>query len=152
MHVLDELEEQYVYIDNEFAKKEFEAKKRGWMKKEVEYQKKRKLNDQAYFLFMFSRLEDRINQEAEKRIKKKKASKSSWRDKAPWENMPNDVKDIHFKSRLALLAQRGNTDFNLVFDYYKERNSIAHGGGFISTINMPVVTAEFIRLYKYLRA
>jgi hypothetical protein len=152
MSVIVELEKQYIYIDNEFARKEFEAKRRRWTKKEAEYRRKREINDQAYFLFMFSRLEDRITQEAEKRIRKKKSSKASWREKAPWENMPNDVKDMHFKNRLSLLSERGNTNFNRVMEYYKERNSIAHGGGFISMISMPVVTAEFIRLYNCMQA
>jgi len=152
MAIFDDLEGQYNSIDNQYATGEFQASRSGATRKEAEFRKKREINDQAYFLFMFSRLEDRVNQEAEKLIKRKTTSRASWKQKAPWDNLPKEVKDIPFKNRLALLAERGKQDFNLISDYYLERNSIAHGGGFKRPINMPDAIANFIRLYKAIRA
>jgi hypothetical protein len=52
---------------------------------------------------------------------------------------------------LALLTEKGGRDFNLVSDYYKERNSIADGGSFINPISMPTVIIELKRLYSVLK-
>lgn len=151
MKIFVELEDQYNSIDKEYASIEFNAGARGWIKKEATYRRKRELNDQAYFLFMFSRLEDLINQESKGLIEKKKLSKLSWKQKAPWNNLPCDVKKIDFKNRLALLVEKGNKEYNLTSGYYKERNSIAHGGNFLAPISMPLVIANFKSLYKAIK-
>ncbi len=153
MSILDELEAQYNEIDNQYSALEFEAMRRGWAIKERKYQRKREINDQAYFVFMFSRLEYKIREESSKLIIKKKSSVSSWKKRSSWEILPSSPDaELHFKKRLALLTEKGATDFNLVSDYYKERNSIAHGGSFIRPISMPTVISELKRLYKQLKA
>ena len=123
MSIFDELEAQYNDIDNEYSSIEFEAISRGWSKKQAKYQRKRELNDQAYFLFMFSRLEDRIRQQSSALITKKQTSISSWKQRAAWDILPNGASDeMPFKKRLALLTEKGRSDYNLTVDYYKERN------------------------------
>jgi len=152
MGIFDELEEQYNEIDKEYSSIEFKAASRGWIHKESKYQRKRELNDQAYFLFMFSRLEDCIRQQSAILITKKQNSIHSWKQRASWDILPNSARDqIPFKKRLALLIERGSQDYNLVVNYYKERNSIAHGGNFISSINMPLVISELKRLYQIIK-
>lgn len=153
MSIFEELEAQYNEIDNQYAVTEFEAMSKGWTKKETKYRRKRDLNDQAYFLFMFSRLEDRIREESSKLIAKKQTSISSWKQRAPWDILPSSATaDLHFRKRLALLTEKGARDFNLISDYYKERNSIAHGGTFTRSISMPTVISEFKRLYRLMKA
>jgi hypothetical protein len=153
MSVFDELESQYNEIDREYSSIEFEAGSKNWTKKEEKYHRKRELNDQAYFLFMFSRLEDRIRQESSALITKKQTSLSSWKQRSAWDILPNTARDeMPFKKRLALLTEKGCSDFNLIVNYYKERNSIAHGGIFISAINMPDVISELKRLYRVMKA
>jgi hypothetical protein len=153
MNVFNEITSQYNEIDNLYSTKEFEALRRRWVKKEKIYQRKRELNDQAYFVFMFSRLEDKIREESSKLIIRKKSSISSWKQKAAWEILPNNPDDdLHFKKRLALLTEKGNADYNLISEYYKERNSIAHGGSFTLPISMPTVVRELTRLYNLLKA
>lgn len=153
MNIFDQLEAQYNEIDKQYSLIEFKAVCRNWIKKEQKYQRKREINDQAYFVFMFSRLEDRIREESSNLITRKKSTISSWKQKAPWEILPNQpYAELHFKKRLALLTEKGATDFNLVSYYYKERNSIAHGGSFTSPISMPTVIADLKRLYRVLKA
>ena len=153
MSIFDELQAQYEEIDNQYSSLEFEVRTKGWSRKEQKYQRKRKLNDQAYFLFMFSRLEDRIRTQTSALIKKKKITIQSWRQRAAWDILPSSASaDYPFKKRLALLTEQGGTDFNLVSDYYKERNSIAHGGSFTRPISMPTVIAQLKRLYQTLKA
>lgn len=153
MSIFDELESQYDEIDNKYSSIEFDARVKGWSNKEIRHRRKRELNDQAYFLFMFSRLEDRIRIESSDLIKKKKTSIVSWRQRAAWDILPSSPRDnFPFKKRLALLTEQGGSDFNLIVDYYKERNSIAHGGSFTRPISMPTVIFEFKRLYKIIKA
>lgn len=153
MSIFDELETQYNDIDNEYALVEFEAISKGWSQKEAKYKRKRELNDQAYFLFMFSRLEDRIRHESASLISKKQSSIASWKQRASWDILPSGASDeMPFKKRLALLVEKGGADYNLLVVYYKERNSIAHGGNFISTINMPTVISEMKRLHRAVKA
>ncbi|ODB33589.1 hypothetical protein BB427_21855 [Pseudoalteromonas sp. BMB] len=153
MGVFDELEAQYNDIDNEYASIEFEATSRGWSKKEQKYKRKRELNDQAYFLFMFSRLEDRIRDESSQLITRKQTSITSWKQRAAWDILPSGARgEMPFKKRLALLLEKGGSDYNLVVNYYKERNSIAHGGNFISPISMPSVISELKRLHRAVKA
>lgn len=153
MSVFDELETQYNEIDQWYSSLEFQASSRGWARKERHYHKRREINDQAYFLFMFSRLEDRIREESAKLIQMKQGSISSWKQRAAWDILPNKPDDeFNFRNRLALLTKKGASDFNLVSEYYKERNSIAHGGNFTKSISMPTVVIALKRLYKVLKA
>lgn len=153
MRIFDELEAQYNDINTEYSSIEFDSISKGWHIKEKKYRRKRELNDQAYFLFMFSRLEDRIRQESANLIVKKKSSISSWKQRASWDMLPNSARDeMPFKRRLMLLVEKGRSDYNIVVTYYRERNSIAHGGDFTSPISMPTVILEFKRLYRVIKA
>lgn len=152
MSIFKELVSQYYAIEKDYATQEFSASIRGWIKKEEQVRRKRAVNDQAYFIFMFSRLENKINQAVEKKIAKVKSSRLSWKLMAPWENLPNKVEDITFKNRVALLFERGKSDYTILLDYYKERNSIAHGGGFQKPISMPAAIKDLEKLYNHSRA
>jgi hypothetical protein len=154
MRIFDELQNQYDEIDNNYAAIEFDAITKGQNNKESKYKRKRELNDQAYFLFMFSRLEDRIRKQSSILIARKQASISSWKQRAAWDILPTGASgsEISFKNRLALLTSKNSTDYTLIVGYYKERNSIAHGGSFVSLISMPTVISELKRLYPIIKA
>ena len=152
MTIFDELEAQYIDIDEKYGRIEFEARSKQWVHKEKKYRRKRELNDQAYFLFMFSRLEDKIRSESSILIAKKQDSIISWRQRAVWDILPRKPEESNLKNRLVLLVPKGENNYNLVVKYYKERNSIAHGGSFTTEINMPTVISDFKRLYKVMKA
>lgn len=65
MNVFDELSGLYGEIDSLYAVREPEAKSKGFHRKEAEWQRKRELNDHAYFLFIFTRPEDRIREQSD---------------------------------------------------------------------------------------
>jgi hypothetical protein len=153
MSVFEELADQYENIDQHYSTLEFNASRRGWVRREEEWKRRRAINDQAYFLFMFSRLEDRIREESAKLIREKRDSISRWRQRAPWDLLPKEPGGkMHFKNRLALLCDKDGANFGLVSEYYDERNSIAHGGDFIKPISMPSVIKEMKELYRLLKA
>lgn len=147
MTIIDELAKQYLQLDDRYAAEEFQASARGWSKREARIKRARELNDQAYFLYMFTRLEDRIRQQSAAVVVRRR-KQGSWRQRAAWENLPTkpDSTNFSFRDRVAVLCQRGHTDFNLLVGYYDSRNVIAHGG--VAAIAMPVVIADFKRLWR----
>lgn len=134
---------------------ELEARSKGRTKKEESYQKKRAQNDQAYFVFMFSRLEGRIKTGSDALIDEQYARPLKGAQKRAWDILykrKNENPDsIKFMDRAGLLTPMSGGDFALVKAYYKERNSIAHGGSFTITISMPTAISNLKHLYSAVR-
>lgn len=77
MNIIEELEKIYNEIDLDYSNKEFEARSKGYNRKEESYQNIRSINDHAYFLLAFTRLEDRIKTIARDLIRGKVSSLTS---------------------------------------------------------------------------
>jgi len=154
MSIFKELGQVYGEINSFYAKKEFEAKLRGWAQKEKAWTRKRELNDHAYFLFMFTRLEDRIREQSSKLIAGKQANLRRWKQRRVWDILPKGKDDDHprFKDRLALLVKEGSKDYNTVVEYYNLRNTLGHGGSFSSPVSIPDVVEDFDGLHRVLSA
>ncbi len=114
MNIFEELGKIYSEIDNSYAKIELHSRSKGYNKKEQQYQRKRKLNDQAYFLFMFSHLEDMIKELSNRLIDDKHKNLTSWSLKRTWEILYNrktqNPGSINFMDRVALLTEMGKPD------------------------------------------
>jgi len=153
MNIFDQLAVIYFEIDGMYAAIEAKANSRGHFKKEMIYQKKREQNDQAYFLFMFTRLEDRIKDLSIKLIERKYNTLTNWNYRRTWEILyKRREKEISFLDRVALLTKLGQRDYQLVESYYRERNNIAHGGhAFSIPISIPTVVVNMKRLYNDLK-
>ena len=152
-NIFEELSNLYDEIDSFYATKEFEARVKGFNKKETEWRRKIDLNDHAYFLFMFTRLEDRIREQSSQLITTKQTILVNWKMRSAWDILPKEKESvrIHFKNRVALLVEKGSSDYNLIMDYYKLRNTIAHGGNFTTPINISNVLSNMERLDKNLK-
>lgn len=144
--IFDELATIYFEIDNNYSVQEANATARRHRRIEASYRRKRELNDQAYFLFMFTRLEDRIKKLSIVLIEKKYNTITNWKYRRTWEILYERRKrGIHFLDRVALLTQ---ADFTLIKDYYTQRNNIGHGGqSFTIPINIATVVTDMQRLY-----
>lgn len=151
MTVFDDLSMIYADIDNAYGKSELAARGRGFHIKELNIQNKRKLNDQAYFLFMFTRLEERINSKVKALLAEKTTTITNYRNQRVWQILSdrNTSKRLHFKEKLSLLLIFGSADYTLVLRYYDQRNTIAHGG-ITPPINISIVLTDFKRLYTAL--
>ena len=79
MTIFDDLGKIYNEIDNTYSSQEIQARTKGFNKKEAQYARKRQLNDQAYFLFMFTRLEDRVRDLSDQLVDDKMASLTDWK-------------------------------------------------------------------------
>jgi hypothetical protein len=148
MNIFDKLEEIYLEVDNNYASLEVKARFKGHHKKEAKYSSNRQSNDEAYYLFMFTRLEDRVKVLSELLIDKKVASLTDWKNKRTWDILHKRKKNIPFMDRVALLTKINTADYMLINRYYLQRNSIAHGGTFTTPINITTVVRDMKRLYK----
>ncbi len=153
MSLIDEIENQYNEIDKRYYALEFVAIGESNEEDENHYRIKRELNAHAYFLFLFTRLEDHIKTESEKLIINKISSLTDWKEKAIWEI--SDDKHLHFKKRLCLLTKKGEKDYNRIVEYYDIRNEIGHGktiDDILKAINMPTVFEDVKKYFIKLKA
>jgi len=141
------IHEAYLAIDNCLAvleSRESAAKGRRRL------QRMREINDQAYFVMLFAQLEERIKDQCERLIARKKGL-AKWTSRRLWDAV--DVDKLSFKQLLALLAEKGGADFNKVSNYYLDRCKIAHGEVLSSwSVSIPSVVVEFQALAARLKA
>jgi len=154
MSIFKELEALYLEINDKYAREEFEARTRGESAEELKLARKRELNDHAYYLFMFTRLEDHVREESSKLISNKQQNLIDWRDRRSWDILPKEKTpkaDISFLNRVALLVDKGSHHYRQIKDYYELRNTLGHGGSFSSAVVIQNVVSDF-DLYKNLLA
>ena len=85
----------------------------------------RVLNDHAYFLLIFGRFEQYIDEQCE-RLLAKRTSARQWKRRRVWDEL--DLERMKFRQKIALLVEKGNAEFNRVFEIYRDiRCPIAHG-------------------------
>lgn len=154
MSIFIQLGSLYSDIDNQLAILEYNARINRFTRKEREIQTKRRENDQAYFLYMFTRLEDRVRELTDNLITNKSNTLTNWHYKRVWEILKKRAREdkLHFLDRVALLTPIGQRDFNLIQNYYHQRNTIAHGQSFTITIDIMTVIENLKRLYIDLKA
>ncbi|MDP3148051.1 MAG: hypothetical protein Q8N83_02870 [Ignavibacteria bacterium] len=153
MNIFDEPGKIYSEIDDAYARTEIQARSKGHRKKEAEFYRKRQLNDQAYFLFMFTRFEGRVRDISDNLIYNKVTNQADWKINRTWEiiNKQKLNDSLHFMNRVSLLTPKGQINYNLIKQYYDQRNNIGHGGSFTIAISIPTVIADMKRLYKDLK-
>ncbi len=104
---------------------------------------RRDKNDQAYFALLFAQFEDVVNELCRQVVAKKKSS-SNWGTRRAWDIINTDGLDrVPFMNRVALLVEKGQTDFNLVNAYYRIRCGIDHGQT-VSSISVVSAKAELL--------
>ena len=152
MNIFRELRIVYDEINNFYSINEFKARCKGWHVKEKLWSRKKLLNDHAYFLFAFTRLEDRIREQSSKLIERKQTSLQNWQQRSAWDILPKekDSDSPYFKNRLALVIHKGSHDYGKVVKYYEWRNELGHGGYFGTPmpVSIPNVLIELEILYS----
>jgi hypothetical protein len=89
----------------------------------------RQHNDQAYFLYLFSRFEAAVNTASQTLLAQQRASTVAWPERRIWQAWARvQVREIAFLSKVEVLTDKGGQDYATIKDYYEGRNTIAHGG------------------------
>jgi hypothetical protein len=145
MSIVVEIEKQYLDIERYYSSKEFEAFAASNAAEESYWLNRREMNTHAYFLFLFTRLEDHIKTESSKLISSKILASVDWKERAVWD-ICNDG-ELSLKKKLALLTEKGRTDYNTIVEYYQIRNDIGHGKT-IADISRTINMREFFEDLK----
>jgi hypothetical protein len=99
----------------------------------------RSKNDQAYFLYLFTRFEDAVNKAALVVIGNR-TSATSWADRRIWVAWSaRGVETVPFLSKVEVLIDKSLRDYGLIKGYYDGRNDIAHGGIWSEQFVIPVI-------------
>lgn len=151
MNIIDELGDIYNDLDNNYAAIEFQAVARSWHRKEAKFKAKRALNDQAYFLFMFTRLEEKIKTLTTQIINYKSGLTYNYQNQRAWQILKqrNDNDRLNLMECVSFLVPYNSADYNLIIRYKRQRDTLAHGG-IVPTINMTAAINDISRLYDNL--
>jgi len=104
-----------------------------------ESSEQRKRNDQAYFLYLFTRFEDAVNQ-AVTTIIQNRVNGTAWADRRIWEAWSRGgVEDVHLMSKVEVLTDKSRGNYQTVKEYYDGRNEVAHGGTWEEQFVIPAV-------------
>ena len=143
--IFEELEALYCEINDKYAREEFDARARVDSDEEIKLARKRELNDHAYFLFLFTRLEDHIREQSSKLISDKQNNMMDWKDRRAWDILPKEKgsDNITFLNRVALLVDKGSHHYQKIKGYYELRNKLGHGGNFSSPVLIQSVVSDF---------
>jgi hypothetical protein len=102
---------------------------------------RRKRNDQAYFLYLFTRFEDAVNK-AIKVIIDNRVAGATWSERRIWEAWPlREIGNIPFMSKVEVLIDKSLNPYATIKDFYKGRNAVAHGGIWEEQLFIPTVAA-----------
>ena len=111
---------------------------------------RRDINDKAYFVLMFSELEDRIAERVRKVIQRRSTT-SSVLNQRVWKLLGRKEgnRGLPFMDKTSMLLERGNAEYNMVKSHYDVRCDIAHGkASSIGSISIPSAYSDFVGLVK----
>lgn len=103
----------------------------------------RDLNDQAYFLFLFTRFESVIHSSFDTLLTARSAG--SWNDSRIWILWGQKDK-ISLLDKVSMLYPKGGREWNSVREYYAERNNIGHGSTWTAPFVIPDIAIEMDKL------
>ena len=137
MKSFNAIHQTYVALDGYLAQEE--ARHAGAAKDQ--WARRRIINDQTYFVVLFAQLEDHINKQCDKLISRRRAS-ARWTSRRLWDTA--DAERMKFKSRLALVTEKGQATYNAICGHYELRCEIAHGNPPAAMpIVIPIIAAQF---------
>ena len=112
----------------------------------------RDINDQAYFVMIFSCFEDRVTQLCERLVRRKQAL-VSWRNRRRWDDLDaGRVERLPLMQRVALLVEKGSAQYGTVDQLRRTRNAIAHAAPApVGAMNLAFHYQQIEALWRALR-
>ena len=142
-----ELSKLHATIDRQLQARESEAIRKGHSRKAYQAGRQRQLNDHVYFLMLFAQFEKFISDKSQDviRLRKKMAT---WKSRRAWDIIDHqNIERLPFMNRIALLTEKGKTDYNIIYQLYKDRNSLAHGQLPDTSISFPTAVRQ-LQVFK----
>lgn len=105
--------------------------------------KARRRNDQAYFLYLFTRYEAAVNAAVETLLATRRSSSTPWSERRVWQAWSRAaVREIQLLSKVEVLTDKGRADYAAARTYYDGRNTIAHGADWETPFFVPNVAQD----------
>jgi hypothetical protein len=154
MSIFLEIAAQYAMADAVFADAERQAYQADDEAAFDNAGRARQRNDQAYFLYLFTRFEAEVNTSIETLLSGRLSSTAAWSERRIWQAWSRSpVRDIAFLSKMEVLTDKGRNDYATARQYYEGRNTIAHGQDwevqfFLPTVaqNMDEIAQRWVRI------
>ncbi len=104
-------------------------------------------NDQAYFLYLFTRFEAEVTAAFETLATAGLSAATAWRERRVWQAWARGSgRDIGFLSKVEILTDKGRPDYATIKRYYDGRNTIAHGRVWDEEFSVPAVAQDMTDL------
>lgn len=143
MSIIVGLREQHAIADAAFAALEQDAFSRDDDTAFDIATEQRRLNDQAYFLYLFTRFESEVNDAVDALLQVRRDSRLPWPERRVWDAWArNGTKDIAFLSKVEVLIDKSTPLYTLVKELYKRRNAIGHGGTWGDQVFIAVIAQK----------
>lgn len=138
--IFSEIIDQWVIADNALSALEVQAFLNGDEPLFDKAGEMRKRNDQAYFLYLFTRFEAEIN-DAVAIVRDNRTHPSiAWPERRMWETLnKRELKDVAFLTRVEILMDKSRHQYQTIKSYYDGRNKVAHGGVWEEQFVLPVI-------------
>lgn len=131
-----ELLKLHATIDRQLQASESEAIRKGHIKKAHQVGRQRQLNDSVYFLMLFAQFERLINDKSQQ-VTRLRQKMSQWKSRRAWDIIDHkNIDKVPFINRVALLTEKGKSDYNVIQQLYQDRNSLAHGKLLDTTVSL----------------
>lgn len=138
MSVLLEVVANYEVIDEYLAIVEQRALQSGDENTFNRANRARQLNDQAYFLYLFTRFEAEVSSAVEDLLARRTDAAIAWTEQRIWQAWSRvRVSDIAFLSKMEVLTDKRRADYATAKRYHDGRNRIAHGGDWDVPFSIP---------------
>jgi hypothetical protein len=103
-------------------------------------------NDQAYFLYLFTRFEFEVAAAFEA-IAAAGLSAAAWQERRVWQAWARGSgRDIGFLAKVEVLTDKGRPDYAAIKRYYDGCNTIAHGRVWDEEFSVPAVAQDMTGL------
>lgn len=110
---------------------------------------RRMYNDHAYFVMLFAQLENLVNRRCEALFNRKKDA-PEWKTRRLWDSIDSDR--LSFLQKVAMLCEKGKSDYQQVQKYYKIRCDIAHGDSAkVGPIVLPLRAPDIVAIARKMR-
>lgn len=112
------------------------------------------INEQAYFLLLFSQFEAEVNRICGELIRYNQ-SHANWIERRCWDildaSSEERMRNLNFLKRVALLTDKGGPVYKRVKELYDTRNRIAHGDLLARTLDVTEIAKEIQRIAEQLK-
>lgn len=138
MRRFDDVMFAYITADNGFATEIEREREVGRIEIAAELESLRRLNDQAYFVLVVAEFEQHVSDLAQRRIKDglngRDGDRRAW--SVLWQRIDQDIAKLPFLDRVALLMDKGRSEWAELKELYRARSEIAHGRALSTVVDV----------------